>query len=88
MRKDKVKTNHIQSGVAYCFLKDMYVPIISSNHIQRVCIKESCPYFNGSAQGDGVECLWYDGTNSPIDDSNDRHGIRALGKKRHGQKAD
>lgn len=59
------KTNHIQSGIAYCYLKQQIVAV-PGDHVTQVCLGERCPYMNGNAQGEGIECLWDDGTNLPF----------------------
>jgi hypothetical protein len=59
------KTNHLQTGLAYCYLKRQIVPV-PGPHIADVCIGEKCPYMAGSVQGEGIECLWDDGTGRPL----------------------
>ena len=58
-------TNHVQRGWAYCFFKDDVVEV-PSEHIPKVCMGESCPFLNGFAQGEGIECLWDDGTDDGL----------------------
>lgn len=61
-----VDTNHIQvSAKVYCELLKSYLPLTGS-HYTNNCLGR-CPYFAGSAQGEGVECLWNDGTNAGVD---------------------
>lgn len=62
-----VKTNHIQSGIAYCFWQNKIVEV-PGPHVDEVCW-DGCPYLNGSNQGEGIECLWNDGTNTPYSDA-------------------
>lgn len=70
-------TTHVQRGLAYCFFKDVFVPV-PSEHIQNVCVAQACPYLAGSAQGEGVECRWDDGTDDgltvdmPVEDLRER----------------
>lgn len=63
MKKEIRKTNHINyvdtDGQVYCFRKDSVVQLNSNQW--KFCAK--CPYLNGTAQGDGVECLYADGSN-------------------------
>lgn len=44
----------------YCRKLDRVLPLTIS-HYEDEC--SDCPYFNGSAQGYGVECLFNDGSN-------------------------
>lgn len=60
-----MKTNHVQRGRAYCYKLNKIVNV-PSRHIQRVCLGQSCPYLAGAAQGEGIECLWDDGTDDPL----------------------
>lgn len=75
----KPKTNHIQRGLAYCYLKDELVEV-PGPHIQEVCLGEKCPYLTGSAQGEGIECLWDDGTGIPLS-YEDPFVLQKLGEK-------
>lgn len=78
------KTNHIQSGRCYCFLKNI-VTDVPGEHIEKICLGEKCPYMNGSYQGRGIECLWDDGTNDPLNYS--FYKTKELGEKIHGAEA-
>lgn len=55
------KYNHIniadQFGNVYCRKLDKVVEL-SHSHSEYHC--SGCPMFAGSAQGNGVECLWFD----------------------------
>jgi len=61
------KTNHVNfadpNGKVYCFRYNT-VAVLDDLFVKGNC--EQCPYFNGSAQGGGVECLYADGTNRSI----------------------
>lgn len=59
-------TNHLQVGKAYCLWLDKLVEV-PGPHIAKVCVN-GCPYLAGSVQGEGIECLWDDGTDIPIYD--------------------
>lgn len=75
-------TNHIQTqpgGEAYCHFLGKIVDIFDG-HIQDVCIGKQCPYLNGDAQGDGIECLWDDGTGRALS-YDDPEVLMELGKK-------
>jgi len=74
------KTNHVQQGLAYCFLINKIVNV-PGEHIEKVCLGRKCPYFNGSAQGAGIECLWDDGKNDPVVFNEDVYTLRDLGRK-------
>ena len=53
------KINHINfpdpNGKVYCYAQNK---IVSFNDVFVKCSK--CKYFNGTAQGRGIECLWED----------------------------
>ena len=54
------KINHINyatAGKIYCRLRNKVVDLDIEQQ-RDYC--SSCPMFNGSAQGQGVECLWED----------------------------
>jgi len=57
------KTNHIHSpdedGRVYCFLHDEIEPL-TSEFLQQTCA--NCAFFEGTAQGEGIECLYQDGS--------------------------
>jgi hypothetical protein len=53
-----MNTNFIQtSDDVYCKFQNA-IAYMSDGHMQKVCIAQNCPYLNGTAQGEGVECLW------------------------------
>ena len=60
----RIKTNHIHTadlkGRVYCYYTNSVAILLTKD---APC--HSCPYLVGSAQGKGVECLYYDGTNKP-----------------------
>lgn len=60
-------TNHLQIGKAYCFWLDKLVEV-PGPHIAEVCVN-GCPYLAGSVQGEGIECLWDDGSDVAIYDA-------------------
>ena len=74
------KTNHLQVAMAYCYLKRVIVAV-PGPHIADVCLGEKCPYMAGSVQGEGIECLWDDGTNEPISRA-DPYTLQELVEKR------
>ncbi len=58
------RTKHIQMGsTIYCHRLVTTVDN-TQEHFENHC--RTCPHFAGSAQGDGVECAWYDGTDRDI----------------------
>jgi len=58
-----MRTNHVNfvdpNGRVYCFHYDQ-VAELDEVFVQGHCVK--CPYYNGNAQGEGVECLYADGS--------------------------
>ncbi len=60
-----MKTNHVQRGLAYCYFINDIVEV-PGPHVEDVCLGRQCPYLNGSAQGEGIECLWDDGSDEPF----------------------
>lgn len=68
MVEHKVKTNHAQYGAeaVYCYRIEQVLDGLTQEHMATQC-QGGCPFFAGSYQGKGVECLYYDGTNQPID---------------------
>ena len=71
------KTNHIQVGLAYCHLKKEIVAV-PGEHVEKVCLGEKCQYLNGSAQGEGIECLYDDGTDRPFTNGEDPYKLQKL----------
>ncbi len=61
------KTNHINfadsNGEIYCYRTNK-VTVLNNEWWEEQC--NVCPYLNGSAQGDGVECLYHDASNRPF----------------------
>jgi len=54
------KINHINyatAGKIYCRSRDKVVDL-DVEQMRDYC--SECPFFNGTAQGQGVECLWED----------------------------
>lgn len=56
-------TNHVQGRIAYCKLNGRVVDVLVNEFYRNNCFKKGCPYLFGSNQGEGVECLWEDGSN-------------------------
>lgn len=63
-----IPTNHIQNGAdqIYCHKLQVVLHYLPQYHMDTECLN-GCPYFAGGYQGDGIECLYYDGTNEPVD---------------------
>lgn len=55
------RTNHQhfvdEDGKVYCFKEDM-IATLDEKYYQAHCSR--CPFFNGTLQGEGVECLYAD----------------------------
>jgi hypothetical protein len=52
-----------QNGKIYCFRHDV-VAELDDVFVQGHCVK--CPYYNGDAQGEGIECLYADASGRSI----------------------
>jgi hypothetical protein len=48
----------------YCHYTEQVLKF-THEHAEKYCFR-GCPYYWGTAQGEGVECRFYDGTNQPI----------------------
>ena len=63
-KRELVKTLHINyvdtEGRVYCYRGDA-ITELNAEHFSKWC--DHCPYFAGSAQGMGVNCLFNDGSN-------------------------
>lgn len=59
-----IETNHIWTeNPIYCH-KLGKVLVADINHLRGECTQ--CPFYRGSAQGEGVENAYYDGSNEPL----------------------
>jgi len=76
------KTNHINfgngNGKIYCYRFNK-ITVLDANWWRDNC--NVCPYLNGSAQGDGVECLYDDASNRPFVELWDAEGSELDSKK-------
>lgn len=60
-----IQTNHIWTeNPIYCH-KLRKVLVADINHLRNEC-GANCPFYTGSAQGQGVENVYYDGSNEPL----------------------
>ena len=63
MKDKKEKVNHINilndAGRVYCYK-------LNKVEVLEKCPCNKCVMFNGTAQGDGVECLWAGDTNTVV----------------------
>jgi hypothetical protein len=60
-----MKTNYIQMGASLiCFWRKILV--LNNVQFYKDNCLVGCPYFNGTARGEGVECLLALGDNAPI----------------------
>jgi hypothetical protein len=77
-----MKTNHVnfadQNGKIYCFRYDV-VAELDDVFVQGHCVK--CPYYNGNAQGEGIECLYADGSGKAIAQQYDPYEAQAEAKE-------
>lgn len=58
-------TNHIFYTFRIFCHKQRMQTFFTNDHLEAQCM--SCPYFVGTAQGEGIECLYEDGLDYPID---------------------
>lgn len=67
-RLRKVKTNHVQDGSRpiYCHRRREIQDFLSKEFFEDNCLS-GCPFFEGTYQGQGIECKYYDGSNNPIE---------------------
>jgi hypothetical protein len=75
-------TNHVnfadRNGRIYCYHYDI-VAGFDEIFFQGHCTK--CPYYNGDAQGEGIECLYADGSGRRITQVYDPYEAQAEAKE-------
>lgn len=69
-----MKTNHIHFATlenqVYCYRHDEIVTY-NRKFVNEAC--QGCPFYNGSNQGQGVECQYRDGSDLPLAQYSDPH---------------